>query len=131
MEFLIEVVERAPAGEAHIILDNLSAHKSQVIRDFLATHLNVHFHFTPTDSSWRARREPCHSQAVACESLGFKIPSADIKRQIAEPSACPDPRSESILQPLTGKALFTASLMRWTNSGSRVWAFPMSKSCID
>jgi hypothetical protein len=26
VEFLREVVERAPAGEAHIILDNLSAH---------------------------------------------------------------------------------------------------------
>ena len=35
-----------------IILDNLSAHKSQVVRDFLATHPNVHFHFTPTYSSW-------------------------------------------------------------------------------
>jgi hypothetical protein len=28
VEFLIEVVERAPAGEAHIILDNLSAQES-------------------------------------------------------------------------------------------------------
>jgi transposase len=51
-EFLTEVVERAPAREVHIILDNLSAHKSQVVRDFLATHSNVHFHFTPTYSSW-------------------------------------------------------------------------------
>ncbi len=32
-------------------VDNLSAHKSQVVRDFLATHPNVHFHFTPTYSS--------------------------------------------------------------------------------
>jgi len=52
VEFLTEVVERAPAREVHIILDNLSAHKSQVVRDFLATHPNVHFHFTPTYSSW-------------------------------------------------------------------------------
>ena len=53
MEFLIEVVERAPAGEAHIILDNLSAHKSQVIRDFLATHLNVHLHWPdPMLTTW-------------------------------------------------------------------------------
>jgi len=37
---------------SHIILDNLPAHKSQVVRDFLATHPNVHFHFTPTHSSW-------------------------------------------------------------------------------
>jgi transposase len=51
VEFLTEVVERAPAREVHIILDNLSAHKSQVVRDSLA-HSNVHFHFTPTYSSW-------------------------------------------------------------------------------
>jgi DDE superfamily endonuclease len=38
VEFLTEVVERALAREAHIILDNLLAHKSQVVRDFLATH---------------------------------------------------------------------------------------------
>jgi transposase len=37
---------------SHIILDNLPAHKSQVVRDFLATHPNVHFHSTPTYSSW-------------------------------------------------------------------------------
>jgi transposase len=52
VEFLTEVVERAMAREVHIILDNLSAHKSQVVRDFLATHPNVHFPFTPTYSSW-------------------------------------------------------------------------------
>lgn len=39
-------------GEVLIILDNLSAHKSQVVRDFLAAHPNVHFHFMPTYSSW-------------------------------------------------------------------------------
>jgi transposase len=52
VEFLTEVVERAPAREVHIVLDNLSAHKSQVVHDFLATHPDVHFHFTPTYSSW-------------------------------------------------------------------------------
>jgi transposase len=35
-----------------ILLDNLSAHKSHVVRDFRAAHPNVHFHFTPTYSSW-------------------------------------------------------------------------------
>ena len=52
VEVLTEVVERAAAREVHIILDNLSAHKSQVVRDFLAANPNVHFHFTPTYSSW-------------------------------------------------------------------------------
>jgi len=34
VEFLTEVVERAPTREVHIILDNLSAHKSQVVAIF-------------------------------------------------------------------------------------------------
>src|SRR6201988_837934 len=38
--------------EIHIILDNLSTHKTQRVRDFLAEHPNVHLHFTPTYSSW-------------------------------------------------------------------------------
>lgn len=52
VEFLRHVVDAAPAGEVHIILDNLSAHKSPIVRDFLAVHPQVHFHFTPTYSSW-------------------------------------------------------------------------------
>lgn len=33
-------------------LDNLSAHKTQAVRDFLDEHPKVRFHFTPTYSSW-------------------------------------------------------------------------------
>jgi hypothetical protein len=43
--------ERAPAREVHIILDDLPAHKS-LVRDYLASYPNVHFHFTLTYSSW-------------------------------------------------------------------------------
>lgn len=51
--FLEQVVSRRPATEQiHIILDNLSAHKTQLVRDFLAAHTNVRLHFTPTYSSW-------------------------------------------------------------------------------
>jgi len=32
--------------------DNLSAHKSRPVTDFLAVHPKVHLHFTPTYSSW-------------------------------------------------------------------------------
>ena len=42
-----------PRGkEIHVIADNLSAHKSQPVKAFLAAHRNVHLHFTPTYSSW-------------------------------------------------------------------------------
>lgn len=51
--FLGEVVATQPRGrEVHIILDNLSTHKTQRVQDFLAHHPNVHLHFTPTYSSW-------------------------------------------------------------------------------
>jgi len=38
--------------EIHIILDNLSAHKTAKVEDFLQQHPNVRLHFTPTYSSW-------------------------------------------------------------------------------
>ena len=38
--------------QIHIILDNLSAHKTNKVEEFLAAHPGVHLHFTPTYSSW-------------------------------------------------------------------------------
>jgi transposase len=35
-----------------VIADNLSAHKTGQVKEFLAAHRNVHLHFTPTYSSW-------------------------------------------------------------------------------
>ena len=40
------------AKEIHIVLDNLSAHKTKAVEEFLAQHPKVRFHFTPTYSSW-------------------------------------------------------------------------------
>jgi transposase len=51
--FLQEVIDSQPHGkEIHVILDNLSAHKSVVVREFLDCHPQVRLHFTPTYSSW-------------------------------------------------------------------------------
>jgi transposase len=53
VDFLGEVVARClPSQEIHIILDNLSARKTQTVRDFLDAHPRVQLHFTPTYSSW-------------------------------------------------------------------------------
>src|SRR5277367_1862726 len=53
VDFLGEVVAQCrPKQELHIILDNLSAHKTQAVRDFLEAHPQVQLHFTPTYSSW-------------------------------------------------------------------------------
>jgi transposase len=51
--FLEEVVSRCPRQQQiHIILDNLSAHKTHSVQDFLEQNPRVQFHFTPTYSSW-------------------------------------------------------------------------------
>lgn len=51
--FLTDVVTREPRDrEIHIVLDNLSAHKTRRVEEFLEAHPNVQLHFTPTYSSW-------------------------------------------------------------------------------
>lgn len=51
--FLTQVVANQPAGkEIHIIADNLSAHKTARVQEFLRIHPNLHLHYTPTYSSW-------------------------------------------------------------------------------
>jgi transposase len=53
IDFLCCVVERARrAKEIHIVLDNLSAHKTKAVDEFLKAHPKVQLHFTPTYSSW-------------------------------------------------------------------------------
>jgi len=51
--FLTDLVVNQPRGkEIHVIADNLSAHKTQRVEQFLEDHPNVRLHFTPTYSSW-------------------------------------------------------------------------------
>ena len=51
--FLTDLVAHQPTGkEIHVIADNLSAHKTQRVTEFLQTHSTVRLHFTPTYSSW-------------------------------------------------------------------------------
>src|SRR5271170_3549189 len=51
--FLAELVANQPRGkEIHLIADNLSAHKTSRVEQFLAAHPKVHLHYTPTYSSW-------------------------------------------------------------------------------
>src|ERR1700741_852520 len=51
--FLAELVGKARwAREIHIVLDNLSAHKTAGVEQFLADHQKVQLHFTPTCASW-------------------------------------------------------------------------------
>jgi len=51
--FLEELLlDQSPNQEIHIILDNISIHKTGKVQRFLQDHPNVQLHFTPTYSSW-------------------------------------------------------------------------------
>src|ERR1700682_5968116 len=53
VDFLEQVVSGCkPHQEIHIILDNLSAHKTSQVEQFLERNPNAKLHFTPTYSSW-------------------------------------------------------------------------------
>ena len=51
--FLGDIVASQPRQrEIHVILDNLSTHKTRAVAAFLEAHPHVHLHFTPTYASW-------------------------------------------------------------------------------
>src|SRR5215468_7199704 len=51
--FLEQIVaSQTPAKEIHIIADNLSAHRTSKVWEFLGRNRNVRIHYTPTYSSW-------------------------------------------------------------------------------
>jgi len=53
VDFLSDLVAQTPDGlDLHCIADNLSAHKTDKVADFLAEHPHVHMHYTPTHASW-------------------------------------------------------------------------------
>lgn len=51
LDFMNEVVAAHPGREIHVVLDNLNTHKPKQDR-WLQRHSQVHFHYTPTYSSW-------------------------------------------------------------------------------
>jgi transposase len=51
--FLNKVNRNVPAElDVHVILDNLSAHKTPTVQRWLLRHKRFHLHFTPTYGSW-------------------------------------------------------------------------------
>jgi transposase len=50
LDFMDQIVAACPGKDIHAVLDNLNTHKKN--EAWLASHPNVHFHFTPTRASW-------------------------------------------------------------------------------
>lgn len=52
-KFLNTINREVPEGlDVHLVLDNLSTHKTPIIKSWLARHPRFHVHFIPTHSSW-------------------------------------------------------------------------------
>ncbi len=82
--FLKDVVRPYDAEqEIHIICDNLSAHKTQRVAEFLEEHDNVKLHFTPTYSSWLNQVELWFSKLQRdLIARGIFTSTADLARQL-------------------------------------------------
>jgi transposase len=82
--FLTDIVVNQPRGkEIHVIADNLSAHKTGQVKEFLEAHPKVHMHFTPTYSSWLNQVELWFSKIerdVIARGVFTSVP--DLKRKL-------------------------------------------------
>jgi transposase len=82
--FLESIVATQPAErEIHVILDNFSTHRTDLVKQFLREHGNVTFHFTPTYSSWLNQVESWFSKLQRdVIDRGIFTSVADLKRKI-------------------------------------------------
>ena len=82
--FLADIVAHQPRRkEIHVICDNLSAHKTKAVDEFLAKHLNVRLHYTPTYSSWLNQVEIWFAKIerdVIARGIFSSVP--DLKRKL-------------------------------------------------
>ncbi len=52
LAFLRRLDRVYPEQELHVVLDNVSTHKTPAVRAWLERHPRITFHFTPTSASW-------------------------------------------------------------------------------
>jgi transposase len=73
--FLTDLLAKAKwAQEVYIVLDNLSAHKTQAVEQFLANHPKVRLHFTRTYSFWLNSVEICLAKSNGTSSRAAYSP---------------------------------------------------------
>jgi len=127
--FLADIVVNQPRGkEIHVIADNLSAHKTGQVDDFLDRHPKVHLHFTPTYSSWLNQIELWFAKIERdVIARGVFSSLADLRRKLMkyirhynEVPKTVKWRRTSILH----VALLPVQLLQSTSSDSESWRRP-------
>ena len=84
--FLDQVLATQPKRrEIHIICDNLSAHKTLAVREWLAVHPRVTIHYTPTYSSWLNQVELWFAKIERdCIARGIFTSITDLRRKLMQ-----------------------------------------------
>ena len=87
-----------PAGlDVHVVLDNLSTHKTRAVHEWLLRHKRFQFYFTPTYGSWMNLVERWFS-ALATKKLQR---SAHHRKTTSPPISAAGPRPGTTTQPFT------------------------------
>ncbi|MCW5979168.1 MAG: IS630 family transposase [Bryobacteraceae bacterium] len=109
LDLMNEVVADHPGREIHVVLDNLNTHKPKDGR-WLKKHPNVHFHFTPTYSSWLNQVECWFSILSRQALLGASFTSPQQLRQAIDdfvaaynPKAAPFEWKKAVVFPSSPK----------------------------
>jgi transposase len=95
--FLDEIERNVPKDlDIHIVMDNASSHKTQMIKRWFAKRPRWHMHFTPTSSSWINQVERffallAEKQIKRGAHVSVKALIADITDFIAKRNADPTP----------------------------------------
>jgi transposase len=82
--FLTGIVASQPRGkEIHVVADNVSAHRTVQVNEFLRTHRTVHLQFFPSYSSWLIQFEQWLSKIERdIDACAVPISGADLKRKL-------------------------------------------------
>lgn len=113
VRFLNKIDTEVPVDlDVHVVLDNLSTHKTPAVHEWLLRHPRFHFHFTPTYGSWMNLVERWFS-ALTTKKLqrsahrSVKALAADIRAWVESWNEDPKPfvwhkSADEILQRLAG-----------------------------
>ena len=113
LDFMNELVAAHPDREIYVVLDNLNTHKPKDDR-WLQRHSQVHFHFTPTYSSWLNQVE-CWFSILSRQALrGASFTSAQQLREaidrfvaVYNRKAAPFEWTKAVVHPTSPKTLYS------------------------
>src|ERR1700756_5311186 len=130
VEFLAQIVDSQPADrEIHVIADNLSAHKTKKVFEFLEANPTVRIHYTPTYSSWLNQVEIWFSKIQRdVISRGIFTSVKDLAHKLiryikqynktATPFRWRLKNADNRIKPVTQRASDSCTSTRWPSSTS-------------